>query len=99
MFKKLIIAVLTLGLLLTFSSAAISSNVPKVGLNRLETTNPNAPRFNQATQLSVPFQGYQKPSNAINCASDAGQSSSSRIRLRGDRLLRWRRGLFLETHR
>jgi outer membrane protein assembly factor BamB len=44
MFKKLIIAVLTLGLLFTFSSAAISSNVPgqKSGAELIPMTNPNA---------------------------------------------------------
>ena len=60
MFNKLIIAVLTLGLLLTFCSAAISSDVPKVGVNRVETSNPNAPKLNLATPIERPVSGNQK---------------------------------------
>jgi hypothetical protein len=45
MFKKLIIAVLTLGLLLTFSSAAISSDNTEPVFVR-PSTNPNAPFYN-----------------------------------------------------
>ncbi len=66
MFNKLIIAVLTLGLLLTFCSAAISSDVPKVGVNRVETSNPNAPKLNLATPIERPVSGNQKPLNALN---------------------------------
>jgi outer membrane protein assembly factor BamB len=66
MFKRLIIAVLTLGLILAFSSAAISSDAPKIGLNRLETYNPDAPRLNQATAIEHSSATNQKPSNALN---------------------------------
>lgn len=66
MFNKLIIAVLTLGLLLTFCSAAISSDVPKVGVNRVETSNPNAPKLNLATPIERPVSGNHKPLSALN---------------------------------
>jgi Dockerin type I domain/PQQ-like domain len=65
MFKKLIIAVLTLGLLVTFSSAAISSDAPKVGINSVEKYNPNAPKLNKATAVERPA-AFHKPSNALN---------------------------------
>jgi len=66
MFKKLIIAVLTLGLLLAFSSAAISSDTPKVGVNRVETFNPDAPKANLAKEVPHPTPSITKPSNALN---------------------------------
>jgi hypothetical protein len=63
MFNRLLIAVLTIGLLLTFSSAAISSNdAPKHGLQVIEKINPNAPRYSnlQVAERSTP--PFQKPS-------------------------------------
>jgi len=39
MFRKLIIAMLTLGLLLTFGSAVLSSDTPHKGLNPIERVN------------------------------------------------------------
>ncbi|MEP0826995.1 MAG: PQQ-binding-like beta-propeller repeat protein, partial [bacterium] len=73
MFKKLIIAVLTLGLLLTFSSAAISSDTPKTGITPVEKFNPNAPKVNQAQEVPRPQPTFTKPINALNALQTPSQ--------------------------
>ena len=66
MFNRLIIAVLTLGLLLAFSSAAISSNdAPKHGLNTYETTNPNAVRYQELSLIQHSTPTFNKPPSAL----------------------------------
>ncbi len=60
MFKKLIIAVLTLGLLLTFSSAAISSDVNEPVFVR-PATNPDAPYYNTPEVPKSEVHNYARP--------------------------------------
>lgn len=60
MFKKLIIAVLTLGLLLTFSSAAISSDVNEPVFVR-PATNPDAPYYNTPEVSATEAHTYARP--------------------------------------
>jgi len=69
MFNRLIIAVLTIGLLITFSSTAISSNdAPKSGFNEVGLVNQDAPRFhdmgNRALDMTV--ESIEKPAGAAH---------------------------------
>lgn len=63
MFNRLIIAVLTLGLLLTFSSAAFSTDeTPPVGkLEALEQVNTDAPRYSDLKPVLHDQPAYEKP--------------------------------------
>jgi len=65
MFRKLIIAVLTLGLLLTFSSAVLSSDAPHKGLNPVEKINQDAPRFQDLMAIEHSTPAFQKPITEI----------------------------------
>jgi len=63
---KLIIAVLTLGLLLTFSSAVLGNDVgTKHGLNPYERFNQNAPRTHDLTAIEHEAPAFQKPASGI----------------------------------
>nr|MBN2276845.1 PQQ-binding-like beta-propeller repeat protein [candidate division Zixibacteria bacterium] len=63
---KLIIAVLTLGLLLAFSSAVLGSDVgTKHGLNPYERFNQDAPRTHDMTAIEREAPAFQKPATGI----------------------------------
>jgi hypothetical protein len=68
MSKKLLIAVLTLGLLLTLSGAAFSSNTskPSSALEPVEKINPNNPRFNDLTEVPRNTPAFEKPAADLN---------------------------------
>jgi hypothetical protein len=66
MFNRLIIAVLTLGLLLSFSSAAFCSDNHKVGKNAYETFNANAPRVNDLREVHTATSSFDKPASALS---------------------------------
>ncbi|MEW5923975.1 MAG: hypothetical protein AB1746_08315, partial [Candidatus Zixiibacteriota bacterium] len=61
MFRKLIIAMLTLGLLFSFSSAVLSSDSPHRGLNPVEKVNQDAPRFQDLAAIEHSTPAFQKP--------------------------------------
>jgi hypothetical protein len=67
MSKKLLIAVLTLGFLLTLSGAAFTSDTPKqvseTGV--VEKINPDAARFNDITAVPRHIPSFQKPATGI----------------------------------
>ncbi len=65
MFSKLIIAMLTLGLLFSFSSAVLSSETPHTGLNPLEKVNQDAPRFQNLAAIEHSTPSFQKPAADI----------------------------------
>jgi len=65
MFRKLIIAMLTLGLLLTFSSAVLSSDAPHKGFNPIERVNQDAPRYQDLSAIEHATPAFQKPTAEI----------------------------------
>ena len=66
MFNRLLIAVLTLGLLLTFGSAAFSfDDAPKHGLTQMDKVNPSAARFQDLAVIERELPPFQKPANEI----------------------------------
>ncbi len=65
MSNRLLIAVLTLGLLITFCGMAFASDAPKSNPDRVVSVNQNAPRFNDLQQVQRHEASFQKPIDGI----------------------------------
>ncbi len=70
MSKKLLIAVLSLGLLFTLSGA-VNADAFKTGLSPVMKTNPDAARYDQLTDVPHNEPAFEKPIGDINVLSEA----------------------------
>lgn len=63
LFRKLIIAVLALGLVLSFGSAAFSEQIPARAAGKVFETKTNAPLFGESQEIPRNIPAFEKPSS------------------------------------